>query len=119
MKLAIISDIHANLPALEATLLDVEEQAPDLIYCLGDLVGYAPWPNEVVAELRRRRITTIAGNYEKGVGLAYSDCGCAYRTDEERALWTALDRLHESRGHGGDARLAAGASAARDDRHWP
>lgn len=86
MKLAIISDIHANLPALEATLADVEAQAPDLVYCLGDLVGYAPWPNEVVAEIRRRRITTIAGNYDEGVGLASSDCGCAYRSEEELAL---------------------------------
>jgi predicted phosphodiesterase len=86
MRIAIISDIHANLPALEATLADVDAQAPDLVLCLGDLVGYAPWPNEVVAEIRRRRIPTIAGNYDEGVGLTSDDCGCAYRTAEEQAL---------------------------------
>lgn len=86
MKIAILSDVHANLPALEPTLADVEAEAPDLVFCLGDLVGYAPWPNEVVAEIRRRRIPTIAGNYDQGVGRASTDCGCAYRSEEERAL---------------------------------
>lgn len=86
MRIAILSDIHANLPALEAALADVEAQDPDLVLCLGDLVGYAPWPNEVVAEIRRRRIPTIAGNYDEGVGVSSDDCGCAYRTPEEREL---------------------------------
>lgn len=86
MRIAIISDIHANLPALEATLADVDAQSPDLVFCLGDLVGYAPWPNEVIAEIRRRRIPTIAGNYDEGVGQGSADCGCAYRTEEEREL---------------------------------
>ena len=86
MRIAVISDIHANLPALEAVLADVDSQDPDAIFCLGDLVGYAPWPNEVVDEIRRRRIATIAGNYDEGVGLASDDCGCAYRTEEERRL---------------------------------
>lgn len=86
MRIAVISDIHANLPALEAVLADVETQAPDLVLCLGDLVGYAPWPNEVVAEIRHRRIPTIAGNYDEGVGLTSNDCGCAYRTVEDQEL---------------------------------
>ncbi len=86
MKIAIFGDVHANLPALEAVLADVEAQGPDLVFCLGDLVGYAPWPNEVAAEIRRRRIPTIAGNYDEGVGLSSDDCGCAFPTDEERRL---------------------------------
>lgn len=86
MKMAIFGDVHANLPALEAVLEDVEAQGPDLVFCLGDLVGYAPWPNEVAAEIRRRRIPTIAGNYDQGVGLSSDDCGCGFRTDEERRL---------------------------------
>ena len=84
MRIAILSDVHANLPALEATLADVGAQDPDVVLCLGDLVGYAPWPNEVVAAVRGRRIPTIAGNYDEGVGLASDDCGCAYRSPEER-----------------------------------
>jgi len=85
MKIALFSDIHANLPALEAFFRSAEEQKPDAIYCLGDLVGYNTWPNEVINEIRRRGIATIAGNYDFGVGRASDDCGCAYKTDEEKA----------------------------------
>lgn len=52
MKIALFSDIHANLPALEA-FNDVEIRNPDSIYCLGDLVGYNILPNEVVNEIRK------------------------------------------------------------------
>jgi len=86
MKIALFSDIHANLPALEAVLQDITSKVPDAVYCLGDLVGYAPWPNEVVSEIRRRCIPTIAGNYDQGIGLHSDDCGCAYKTDTEKAL---------------------------------
>lgn len=85
MKLALFSDIHANLPALEAFFVRVEQQKPDAIYCLGDLVGYNIWPNEVINEIRRRGIPTLAGNYDFGVGRTSDDCGCAYKTDEEKA----------------------------------
>lgn len=79
------SDIHANLPALEAFFADVEIRKPDFIYCLGDLVGYNIWPNEVIDEIRKRNIPTITGNYDFGIGRASNDCGCAYKTDEEKA----------------------------------
>jgi predicted phosphodiesterase len=85
MTIALFSDIHANLPALEAFFASVDEQKPDAIYCLGDLVGYNIWPNEVINEIRLRRIPTIAGNYDFGVGRTSEDCGCAYRTEEEKA----------------------------------
>lgn len=85
MKIALFSDIHANLPALEAFFKSVEAQKPDAIYCLGDLVGYNIWPNEVINEIRKRGIPTIAGNYDFGIGRASNDCGCAYKTDEEKA----------------------------------
>jgi predicted phosphodiesterase len=85
MKIALFSDIHANLPALEAFFANIEQQKPDAIYCLGDLVGYNTWPNEVINEIRRRGIPTIAGNYDFGVGRSSDDCGCAYKTDEEKA----------------------------------
>jgi putative phosphoesterase len=85
MKIALFSDIHANLPALEAFFKDVENRKPDAIYCLGDLVGYNIWPNEVIQEIRKRNIPTIAGNYDFGIGRAIDDCGCAYKTDQEKA----------------------------------
>ena len=86
MTIAFFSDVHGNLPALHAVLADLDQRRPDFIFCLGDLVGYAPWPNEVVAEIRRRGIPTLAGNYDQGIGLNSSDCGCAYQTDHDKAL---------------------------------
>lgn len=86
MRIALFSDIHANLPALEAVLADMDTQNLDAVYCLGDLVGYATWPNEVVAEIRKRKIPTIAGNYDEGVGQASPNCGCAYKTYTEKTL---------------------------------
>ncbi len=86
MKIALFSDIHANLPALEACLLSIENEKPDAIYCLGDLVGYNIWPNEVIAEIRRRSIPTIAGNYDQGIGLMSDECGCAYKTESEKDM---------------------------------
>lgn len=89
MRLAFFSDVHANLPALEAVLESIDSEDPDAVYCLGDLVGYAPWPNEVVSTIRSRRIPTLAGNYDEGVGLRSGDCGCAYRTPEDEARGAA------------------------------
>ncbi len=86
MRIALFSDIHANLPALEACLADIDNRKPDAVYCLGDLVGYNIWPNEVIGEIRRRGIPTIAGNYDFGIGRANDDCGCAYKTDEEKDM---------------------------------
>jgi putative phosphoesterase len=86
MRIALFSDIHANLPALEAFFADIESSKPDAIYCLGDLVGYNIWPNEVIDEIRRRGIPTITGNYDFGIGRHSDDCGCAYKTDEEKAM---------------------------------
>ncbi len=86
MRIALFSDVHANLPALEACLKSIDEQNPDAVYCLGDLVGYNVWPNEVINEIKRRRIPTIAGNYDQGIGKMTGDCGCAYKTDKDKSL---------------------------------
>ena len=87
MRIAIFSDIHGNLPALEAVLADLAAQPGiDRSYCLGDLVGYAPFPNEVTARIRESGIPTIVGNYDDGTGFDRDDCGCAYRDPEARAL---------------------------------
>lgn len=86
MRIALFSDIHANLPALEAFFKSIDEQQPDAIYCLGDLVGYNTWPNEVINEIRQRRIPTIKGNYDEGIGLMSGDCGCAYKTERDKEM---------------------------------
>jgi putative phosphoesterase len=86
MKLAILSDIHANLHALEAIWPDMEAQSPDRVYCLGDLVGYGAYPNEVVDFIQSRDIPTIVGNYDDGVGFDRDDCGCVYKDPEQDRL---------------------------------
>jgi len=86
MRIALFSDIHANLPALEACLKSIEQLKPDATYCLGDLVGYNIWPNEVINEIRYRATPTIAGNYDQGIGLTSDDCGCAYKTGKEKEM---------------------------------
>jgi putative phosphoesterase len=86
MRIGIISDIHGNLPALEAVLLDIAARRFDAVYCLGDLVGYAPFPNEVTERIRAEGIPTIVGNYDDGVGFERDECGCAYRDPIERQL---------------------------------
>lgn len=86
MRIALFSDIHANLPALEACIESIKQQRVDAVYCLGDLVGYNVWPNEVVNLIRSSGIPTIAGNYDLGIGANSDDCGCAYKTDEEKAF---------------------------------
>lgn len=84
MKYALISDVHSNLPALEAVLADVDARDQiGAVYHLGDLVGYAPWPDEVVALIRERGIPGIAGNYDSTVANDYKHCGC--RADSPRA----------------------------------
>jgi predicted phosphodiesterase len=85
MRIALFSDIHANLPALESCLADIDSKNPDAVYCLGDLVGYNIWPNEVVNIIRKRNIPTLAGNYDFGIGRSSDDCGCAYKTDHEKS----------------------------------
>lgn len=67
MRIALFSDIHANLPAFKAMLDDMDDQKPDAAYCLGDLVGYHIYPNEVIQEIRRRGIGTLKGNHDEKV----------------------------------------------------
>jgi predicted phosphodiesterase len=67
MRVAVISDIHGNLHALEAVLADIDRQAPDEIWCLGDVVGYGPRPNECIALTRERATVALCGNHDLAV----------------------------------------------------
>lgn len=85
-SITIFGDIHANFPALEAVLADMEARNLSPLYCLGDLVGYGTFPNEVIDVIRTRNIPTLMGNYDQGVGNSSDDCGCAYTSKEAEAL---------------------------------
>ena len=93
MKIALFSDIHANIDALKPVLTDIYNSKPDAVYCLGDLVGYAPYPNEVIETIREKGIPVIAGNYDQGVGLKSDDCGCAYKNEEDEARGVEFIRV--------------------------
>ena len=67
MRIAIISDIHSNLPALEEVLGKIVELKADATYCLGDIVGYGPFPNECVELIRTKCVTAVKGNHDSGL----------------------------------------------------
>src|SRR5918992_1092011 len=102
-RVAVITDIHANLPALEAVLEAIEASGVDAVYCGGDLVGYGPHPNEVCRLIEEREIPTIYGNYDYAIGRDLEDCGCAYRDQQDRELgqrsvaWTLAHTDHRSK----------------------
>ncbi len=87
VRYILLSDVHANRPALEAVLRDAQSKENVTgTYHLGDLVGYAPWPNEVVAILRDAHIAGVAGNYDSTVATHYKHCGCRYEDPRQEAL---------------------------------
>ena len=86
MRIAVFSDVHSNRPALEAVLADIGRAGVDATYALGDLVGYAPWPNEVLERLQADGIPSVMGNYDDGTGFNRDECGCAYVDPTEKAL---------------------------------
>jgi diadenosine tetraphosphatase ApaH/serine/threonine PP2A family protein phosphatase len=67
MRVAVVSDIHSNLHALEAVLTAIDEEPPDELWCLGDLVGYGPRPNECCALIAERADVCLAGNHDLAV----------------------------------------------------
>jgi diadenosine tetraphosphatase ApaH/serine/threonine PP2A family protein phosphatase len=98
MRVAVISDIHSNLPALEAVLADIVSEAPDEIWCLGDLVGYNAQPNECVDLVREKAALSLCGNHDLAVlgtidvADFSGDAGAAARwtrtvLGEEQAAW--------------------------------
>jgi hypothetical protein len=78
MKLAVISCIHGNYEALDAVLLDIDRQNADKIFCVGDLVGYGPYPNAVVEQIRSLDIPTCQGCWDEDVVEGLNACECSY-----------------------------------------
>jgi|Deesub1362A_J573_1020465.scaffolds.fasta_scaffold00029_163 putative phosphoesterase len=89
MKIAVISDLHANLYALESVLADIQKRGADEIVCAGDLVGYGPHPNEVTKQIRALGIRCVQGNYDDAVANARLVCGCDYPDERSMAVGTA------------------------------
>jgi predicted phosphodiesterase len=86
MRIAVLSDIHANLAALEAVVSDLPEV--DQVWVLGDIVGYGPQPNEVFGTLQAMGARSVLGNHD---GAAIGTVDAAYFNPDARAAieWTA------------------------------
>lgn len=123
IRLAIFSDMHGNSAATAAVLEAIDAEAPDAMYCLGDLVGYGARPNETITLIRERRIPAVMGNYDDGVGFDRDDCGCAYVDAEERErgqqslTWTRRETTEDNKAYLRtllpEIRLAAGSKRFR------
>lgn len=103
MRIAVIADLHANLPALHAVLDDVLALGCETLWCVGDLVGRGPHPGEVIDELRRLEVPVIQGNWDEAVGLRREHPGVTWASPEEEAAglgslaWTIARTSDEQR----------------------
>ena len=98
-RIALLSDVHGNLPALEAVLEDAERSDVDQVWNLGDMLGYAPFPNEVVDVLRRVAVTNIIGNYDLKV-LAFQQKQQRWKNTKVPEKYAAFQWNHEHLSNG-------------------
>ena len=97
LTIAVISDIHANLPALKAVLDDIDTRKIDQIYCLGDLVDFAPWPNEVIELIRQLRIPTLMGNHDERIAFNQPVISLRkHNAQETEARFAAIDYTRQA-----------------------
>ena len=91
------------MAALEAVWDDLGDQNIDQLYCLGDLVGYGPYPNEVVEFVKQNNIPTVLGCWDEGIGMEQEDCGCKFITEEDAEYghaafkWTRCNITEQNR----------------------
>jgi len=105
MRIAVIGDVHANLPALRAVLGDIEHIGAEAILCVGDVVGRGPHPGEVIDLLRSRDIPVVQGNWDEAVGMDREQTGAA---------WAGADAEEE-----GNASMAwTSATLSEDHKAW-
>ncbi|MGF1990826.1 MAG: metallophosphoesterase family protein [Nostoc sp. ZfuVER08] len=103
MKIAVISCIHGNYEALNAVLLDIEEQKAEKIFCVGDLVGYGPHPNAVISQIHALDIPTCVGCWDEDIVEGLNACDCSYPSllAEKRGIqaheWTNKEIHPENR----------------------
>lgn len=98
MRYLIISDIHANLPALEAVLSHAQDQGYDAVLCLGDVVGYGPYPNECTEWVRENAQVCLAGNHDWAV-IGKMDVEDFNPTAAQATLWTRRELKPENRAY--------------------
>ncbi len=93
MKVALIGDVHANLPALEAVLAHAGQQGVEAVWNVGDFLGYGVFPDEVVRRLRRERALSIVGNYDLKV-LKFKRKRTKWRKSKHPLKFLAFEWTH-------------------------
>lgn len=83
IEIAIISDIHGNLPALNIVLKDIEKRSINQMYCLGDLVDFAPWGNEVIEVIKAIKIPCLLGNHDERIAFNLPVIPIAHHDEHE------------------------------------
>ncbi|MGV0830823.1 metallophosphoesterase family protein [Empedobacter brevis] len=83
IQIAIISDIHGNIVALNEVLADIKKKNISHVYCLGDLVDFAPWSNEVISFFRNNRIPCILGNHDERIAFDLPIIPLTHHDDDE------------------------------------
>ncbi|OCA68005.1 serine/threonine protein phosphatase [Chryseobacterium artocarpi] len=92
IQIAIFSDVHGNLPALEAVLKDIEYRGIHQKFCLGDLVDFAPWGNEVIEKIKSLNIPCLMGNHDERIAFDLSVFPLSKHSEEEtKARFIAID----------------------------
>ncbi|MDY0932671.1 metallophosphoesterase family protein [Chryseobacterium sp. CFBP8996] len=85
IQIAVFGDVHGNLPALETVLDDIEERGIRQKYCLGDLIDFAPWGNEVIEKIRSLNIPCLMGNHDERIGFDVPVIPLSKHSEEETA----------------------------------
>jgi len=93
-RIALLGDVHANLPALEAVLSHAQTQGVDLIWNIGDFVGYGAFPDQVVKRMRKMEIVSIIGNYDLKV-LKFPKKDLKWRKNKHPLKWLAFKWAYE------------------------
>ncbi|MGK6343771.1 metallophosphoesterase family protein [Chryseobacterium sp. DT-3] len=92
IQIAVFSDVHGNLPALEAVFADMEKRGIHQRFCLGDLVDFAPWGNEVIEKIRKLSIPCLMGNHDERIAFDIPVVPlCKHSEEETEARFIAID----------------------------
>ncbi|WPO90131.1 metallophosphoesterase family protein [Chryseobacterium sp. HR92] len=92
IQVAVFSDVHGNLPALEVVLKDIEQRGIRQKFCLGDLVDFAPWGNEVIEKIRSLNILCLMGNHDERIAFDIPVVPLSKHSEEEtNARFIAID----------------------------
>lgn len=104
-KVAFLSDIHGNYEALKAVIDDIKKKNIKMssVYCLGDIVGYGPRPNETLDLIKQHGFISVLGNYDEAVGFYLPNCGCNINSEKSKIetqnslTWTAAHTSEQNK----------------------